>query len=271
MCFNKDNVINAFCIFSIVTIMCVILTLTLKLFFRETIDIGFIKDIFSIGSTLAAALIAVALFSDWKDQAKHSLSKQNIEDILKVFSITKKNLRSGISIIIDLNMINEYAIFKERYKNISFTENMNLLIELDYRFKILDKMNKDDINLFENFAEIERHFNYLNQLFVEISLSYNSYYETLKFELERIPAFMLANWNYNYQVRKYDVLDIDQSKLIFDANKLSNLSSGKVGFTVYKDPKVDYVYDNPRLMIDKCIKMIESIEILLLPKILPKN
>ncbi len=88
---NKDNVINSFCIFVLVTTMCVIITIVLKLFFGQKIEIGFVKDIFSIGSTLAAALIAVALFSNWKDQAKHSLSRQNIEDILQTFSIAKKN------------------------------------------------------------------------------------------------------------------------------------------------------------------------------------
>lgn len=268
---NKDNVINSFCIFVLVTTMCVIITIVLKLFFRQEIEIGFVKDIFSIGSTLAAALIAVALFSNWKDQAKHSLSRQNIEDILKTFSISKKNLRTGISIITDINMIDEYAIFKERYNNINYTENSNLLTELDFKFKILDDLYKDKFCLFESFAEIERHFNTFNQLLIEISLSYNSYYKLLKKELENIHNSRLLTWNYINQIKKYDFLDIDQGLFVFEINKLSRLSSGEIGYKVYKDPVEEYKYNNPRELIDKCIELIESIENILISEILPKE
>ncbi|MDV7704990.1 hypothetical protein [Acinetobacter pittii] len=82
---NKDNVINAFCIFSLVIIMCVIIILVLKLFFGQKIDIGFIKDIFSIGSTLAAALIAIALFSDWKEQHNKQIIAAEAKEVFKIF------------------------------------------------------------------------------------------------------------------------------------------------------------------------------------------
>ncbi|HFF5521654.1 TPA: hypothetical protein ACGDYM_003944, partial [Acinetobacter baumannii] len=65
---NKDNVINAICIFGIVVSICIMLIIILKSFYYQKIDISFIKDIFSIGATLAAALIAVSLFNDWKEQ-----------------------------------------------------------------------------------------------------------------------------------------------------------------------------------------------------------
>lgn len=271
MRFDKDNIINAFCIFAMVTTICVILVLVLKLFFHQEIDIGFVKDIFSIGSTLAAALIAIALFSDWKEQARHSITKQNIEDILRIFSLSKNNLRTGISIITDINMINEYAIFKERYNNIDYTESSNLLTQLDFKFKILDNLNKDKFHMFETFAEIERHFNIFNQLLLEISMSYFHYYNSLKEELESTPNGSILTWNYNNQIRKYDFLNIDQGKFIFEINKLSSLSSGEIGYIVYKTPVEEYKYNNPRELIDKCIELIESIEKILISEIQPKE
>ncbi|MDR8279496.1 hypothetical protein FPK83_26280, partial [Acinetobacter baumannii] len=44
------------------------LIVILKSFYSQQIDISFIKDVFSIGATLAAALIAISLFNDWKEQ-----------------------------------------------------------------------------------------------------------------------------------------------------------------------------------------------------------
>jgi|GEM_PF-5067460 len=271
MRFNKDNVINAFCIFAMVATTCVILVLVLKLFFGQKIDIGFVKDIFSIGSTLAAALIAVALFSDWKDHAKHDLSKQNIEDILKVLSISKRNLRTVITTLRDTYNIENYAIYKERYKNLDFTDNSNALTELDYRFKILDDIYRNKFNFFNEFADIDRIFYYLNQTFMELSKSYNDYYEILNDELRKLPPSRLLTWNYDHEIRDYETIGIDKEKLKFEINKVLKISSSRVGFTVYKDPKEDYSYDNPESMIDDCIKRIESIEKILISEILPKE
>ncbi|WP_151867606.1 hypothetical protein [Acinetobacter soli] len=268
---NKDNVINAFCIFGLVTFVCVILVLVLKLFFGQEIDIGFIKDIFSIGSTLAAALIAVALFSDWKEHAKHDLSKQNIEDILKVLSISKRNLRTVITTLKDTYNIENYAIYKERYKNLDFTDNSNALTELDYRFKILDDIYKNKFNFFNKFADIDRIFYYLNQMFTELSKSYNDYYEILNDELRKLPPSRLLTWNYDYEIQDYNHIGIDKEKLNFDINKVLKISSSEIGFTVYKNPQEDYFYDNPESMIDDCIKRIESIENILISEILPKE
>lgn len=65
---SKDNVINAVCIFGIIITICFMLIVILKSFYGHKVDIAFIKDIFSIAATLAAALIAISLFNDWKEQ-----------------------------------------------------------------------------------------------------------------------------------------------------------------------------------------------------------
>ncbi|WP_025094312.1 hypothetical protein [Acinetobacter soli] len=156
MCFNKDNVINAFCIFAIVATICVILVLVLKLFFGQEIDVGFVKDIFSIGSTLAAALIAVALFSDWKEQHNKTIEKDLILDLINEFlKIKHKNLK----IFVEFNDILEEDEHNEVFssnKHSSLNATMNNIKDIDIeinlfqiKYKILcsfnEKYNDDDL------------------------------------------------------------------------------------------------------------------------------
>ncbi len=84
---NKDNVINAKCIFGIVVSICFMLIVILKSFYGQEIEISFIKDIFSIGSKLFAALIAISLFNDWKEL--HNKQVQN-DFSLKTYNQFKK-------------------------------------------------------------------------------------------------------------------------------------------------------------------------------------
>lgn len=98
---NKDNVINSICIFAMVTAICFMLIVMLKSFYGQVIEITFIKDIFSIGATLFAALIAISLFNDWKVQETFNrtqrLHDEGVDIILKT---TKKlnNLKAQIQI-----------------------------------------------------------------------------------------------------------------------------------------------------------------------------
>lgn len=84
---NKDNVVNAVCIFLIVIVCCFALIIVLKSFYGQTIDVSFVKDIFSIGTTIATALIAIALFSDWKEE--HNKQVEN-EFGLKTYNAFKE-------------------------------------------------------------------------------------------------------------------------------------------------------------------------------------
>lgn len=159
MCFNKDNVINAFCIFAIVTTICVILVLVLKIFFIQEIDIGFIKDIFSIGATLAAALIAVALFSDWKEQHNKTTEKDLILDLINEFlKIKHKNLKTFVEFLefVEFNNIlkeDEHYEFFSSHKHSALNSIMNNIKDIDIeinifkiKYKILCSFNEKYIN-----------------------------------------------------------------------------------------------------------------------------
>ncbi|MFA2885449.1 hypothetical protein KWG15_04120 [Acinetobacter pittii] len=145
---NKDNVINAFCIFCLVTIMCVIIILVLKLFFGQKIDIGFIKDIFSIGSTLAAALIAIALFSDWKEQHNKQVNSDFIMKFYDDLFDMKADAISIIGFLIDYSSLE----FEEKIKQYEELKNNNIhLCKLkDFSIQKLSDLafiiNEDDYN-----------------------------------------------------------------------------------------------------------------------------
>ncbi|MFV5592758.1 hypothetical protein [Acinetobacter junii] len=84
---NKDNIVNGVCIFSITIASCLMLVVILKSIYGQTIDISFIKDIFSIGVTLATAMVAIALFSDWKEQHNKSIEVQMAFAMVDKFEI----------------------------------------------------------------------------------------------------------------------------------------------------------------------------------------
>ncbi|MDP7700837.1 hypothetical protein QWI84_17735, partial [Acinetobacter baumannii] len=72
----------------------------LKSFYGEEINISFIKDIFSIGATLFAALIAISLFNDWKDQHNKIIESNSASDLINSILQTKVQLRH-VRILLD--------------------------------------------------------------------------------------------------------------------------------------------------------------------------
>ncbi len=125
---NKDNVINAICIFGIVIAICFMLIVMLKSLYGQVIEITFIKDIFSIGATLFAALIAISLFNDWKVQETFNrtqrLHDEGVDVILKT---TKKLNRLATEI-----EINRLRFTEDQLKKYPLTEEQINKIEVDF-------------------------------------------------------------------------------------------------------------------------------------------
>lgn len=100
---TKDNVVNAVCIIGIIVSICFMLIVILKSFYAQKIDISFIKDIFSIGTTLAASLIAISLFNDWKEQHNLQVLAHEAKEAFHLFHLQRDiihNLKYQISGII---------------------------------------------------------------------------------------------------------------------------------------------------------------------------
>ncbi|AXX44125.1 hypothetical protein Aba10324_03720 [Acinetobacter baumannii] len=79
------------------------LIVILKSFYAQKIDISFIKDIFSIGTTLAASLIAISLFNDWKEQHNLQVLAHEAKEAFHLFHLQRDiihNLKYQISGII---------------------------------------------------------------------------------------------------------------------------------------------------------------------------
>ncbi|MDV7419095.1 MULTISPECIES: hypothetical protein [Acinetobacter calcoaceticus/baumannii complex] len=146
---NKDNVINAICIFGIVVSICFMLIVMLKSFYGQEIEISFIKDIFSIGATLFAALIAISLFNDWKEL--HNKQVQN-DFALKTYNQFKKF---------------ELALFKanDTFSNLSNIIDWFNEIELPLDdSKVVEKRNEMNL-MFSQVHEAENEFmNFMSQL-----------------------------------------------------------------------------------------------------------
>lgn len=163
---NKDNVINAICIFGMVISICIMLIVILKSFYSQQIDISFIKDIFSIGATLAAALIAISLFNDWKEQHNKTILAPEAIEIYKLINgdiitsaeyitFIRSNLNKNLHSVLAVEILESFAIFiKVRTER---------TVSLKY-FSTLAKNQRIEELIREYTICIENHLNYLNSI-----------------------------------------------------------------------------------------------------------
>ncbi|WVV53488.1 hypothetical protein V4Q83_19640 (plasmid) [Acinetobacter baumannii] len=73
-----------------------------KFFFGQCIDVGIIKDVFSISATVFAAIIAVLLFTDWRILKKFELEYERLNNIVILLSELRADiilLRNDILIL----------------------------------------------------------------------------------------------------------------------------------------------------------------------------
>lgn len=161
---NKDNVINAICIFGIVVSICLMLIVILKSFYAQKIDISFIKDIFSIGTTLTTALIAISLFNDWKEQHNKTvlapeaieIYKQINEDIkisAEYKNLLKRNINQTLQGVLAVEIFTMFGIF--------VSNRGERVISLKY-FSTLSKNEKIDELIDEYSICVDEHLKYLD-------------------------------------------------------------------------------------------------------------
>lgn len=163
---NKDNVINAICIFGLVISICIMLIVILKSFYAQKIDISFIKDIFSIGATLAASLIAISLFNDWKEQHNKTILAPEAIKIYKLISddiqisadyksFIKRNINQNLSGMLAAEIFTKFGNF--------IVIRTERVLALKY-FSTLSKNEDIDILINEYSEFIDQHFNYLDPI-----------------------------------------------------------------------------------------------------------
>ncbi|MDC4625994.1 hypothetical protein OHV62_07370 [Acinetobacter baumannii] len=178
---NKDNVINAICIFGIVVTICFMLIVTLKFLYGEVIDVAFIKDIFSIGTTLFAALIAISLFNDWKEQHNKQVTNTLALQAYDVFSAFEKNILEFASFLSDIEgLINSYE-YDLKYDSLQKEGH------LIYVQNVVNKKNEIDITFLSLLSKLKAYSvikeNYIN--FGERSSFYHDKFVSInEYELE---------------------------------------------------------------------------------------
>lgn len=207
-------------------------------------------------ATLWAAIVAAYLFNDWRDQAKHLLNREYAEEVLKIFSLAKRDLRYLLSILNDFEKIGKFAIYEDKYKNIDIGNTLNKITQLDFRFKFLSKLsNKVTI---QDLGDIERHYTIINQRFKAISLNYVGYFENLQTEIRNNNSPISSSLENSFNRTTYKFLDINLENLLKDISNLRILCSCKIGFEIVNEKS--YTYENPKEIINFCINKIETIE-----------
>jgi len=205
---NKDNVINTICIFGIVIAICFMLIVMLKSFYGKVIDVAFIKDIFSIGSTLFAALIAISLFNDWKEQQKH-----------------QNSIQFGIEV---------YASFKKFDE--CFTEICNELIYLEYQLKeVLNKNEKNlRFSLLNNSSKVSKRSQELFNHYLNFQDSYTNYcivtnQEDLLIDIEKTRDSLLKFCSVLTDIKFENSFEAKLQKILF----LNSYPVNQIGTYIY--------------------------------------
>lgn len=115
-----------------------------KYFFCQTIDLGIIKDVFSISATVFAALVAVLLFSDWRIQKQYDIEREKLE--LALIDIAEVNRRL-------LNLRNDMYKIQSTWDYFSFypevlkrndSDTSDLLNAIYIRLKHYKYLSKDE-------------------------------------------------------------------------------------------------------------------------------
>lgn len=213
---NKDNVINAICIFAIVIAICFMLIVMLKSFYGQVIEITFIKDIFSIGATLFAALIAISLFNDWKVQETFNrtqrLHDEGVDVILKT---TKKINELEAQIQINKLRFTEGKLTDEQIKKIELEFN-NLVKEIV--IYVQDLTHDIGVKIALDYSKIIRNND------EELNFVFNTIIEIKEF-VQQIVHDRGINKNNIFKIQNF-ILNLNEKidKKLQDRNNLNNNS-----------------------------------------------
>ncbi|HEO1817531.1 TPA: hypothetical protein VAM31_002622 [Acinetobacter baumannii] len=100
-------------------VICMVVSITTcgiaYLWDRSSVNVSFIKDVFSIVMSVLAPYAAVILFTDWKAQAHHQRSLDLLIEVRSSFSALHRS-------IMRLKLNDSFTIIHREYKNIQFKD-----------------------------------------------------------------------------------------------------------------------------------------------------
>ncbi|WP_141669895.1 hypothetical protein [Acinetobacter gyllenbergii] len=104
-------------------VICMIVSITIcgvaYVWERNSINISFVKDVFSIVMSILAPYAAIILFTDWKAQAHHEKSLDLLIEVRSSFSALHRS-------IMRLKLNNNYTILHKIYKDVNFQDLLNI-------------------------------------------------------------------------------------------------------------------------------------------------
>lgn len=225
-----------------------LLYFTLKLLGHSADFLSACGSILSASATFFAAIVAIKLYSDWRDPASYSLKK---EQIFKVLSITAK-LR------FQLSNISEALIAFKKSKEFIVLNDQYLIYEVhDLKKQIFETVPSAKYlspNIFSNYTEIERHFTYVEIFYIQAQKEYIKYYDQLiknNFLKDKdIHINPYKSYSY-YQIEKQTYPD-----------SLLKSTSRTVGYQVLDNGKLisGFSYENLSSMVAQTITLIDNIE-----------
>ncbi|WP_180028735.1 hypothetical protein [Acinetobacter sp. YH16032] len=199
----KDRVVNAICLFAIVFTCCLALSIVLKYFFKEDIDITFVKDIFSIGGTAYVGLLGLTLYSDWRDIKQYELEVVNADKLIKLLDKIKHQVDQKFKLLKPLYLIKEKFIAINELNNSSNHSLENpLLLELESEFEHLNQILDKKIGY--DFKKFILNYNFFISAIDKVELDYlSNYYDFINDNLKKSKHSLIVDLDFKkYPINK---------------------------------------------------------------------
>ncbi|WP_180127184.1 MULTISPECIES: hypothetical protein [unclassified Acinetobacter] len=220
-----------------------------------------VSSLFGGGATLVAAYIASLLFSDWRDPANYTTTKEQALEVMGVLSQVKYKLNTMQDNLRTLNKINAFLIFNEELLVYEKEDIHRKIYEVVKNIRFIDN------NLFKEFALIHHHYIHSETFFILIIKEYKKYYNyfdepqiSLKRDIEVFPPISYCRYG------------LDPNNISI-ANSLKRVLDRSVGFSIESNNSCEEVFtfkDLPTMIIET-IEKIDKFEEKLIEKLKATN
>lgn len=173
----------AFVISMIITIVCCCIA---YLWDRKSVDVSFVKDVFSIVISLIAPYVAILLFTDWREQHNKVVNNERTMELiqhLKNFNIvlTQAYIPMGQAINYSKKDIRQYPnkndLVKEQLDK--YIVALNLIIDnskisyMEASYYVISSNNKESKEIFKKLKDIYDRIEIIKEEFRKMSLPYD--------------------------------------------------------------------------------------------------
>lgn len=138
-------------------------------------NISAFGSILSATGTFYAAYVAIHLFNDWRDQAGFELKKEHANQLMQLLSISYDELHKISEIMMNLERIRTHEVLDEKYSIFQANELRDDFYKNQLPAKMLDRLNKKNVDIFLSFSKYQTHFIFLVESFNAMQKTYTIY------------------------------------------------------------------------------------------------